>query len=152
MINFKFDEMLSYLESIRQDPEPDKLRELANELNLLFKDSTCKGVLYTNNTDKIFFGVYVMPVINPSDIYNIIIDDKYTRINEYYVELDSKLFDDKCSLTSREILAIMIHDISKLINSSSPIELAVKETVSYSFVAYPLDGSSLYSPYSPLYY
>lgn len=127
MINFKFDDMLSYLESIRLDPEPDKLRELANELNLLFKDSTCKGVLYTNNTDKIFFGVYVMPVINPSDIYNIIIDDKYTRINEYYVELDSKLFDDKCGLTAREILAIMIHDISKLINSSSPIELAVKE-------------------------
>ena len=127
MINFKFDDMLSYLESIRLDPEPDKLRELANELNLLFKDSTCKGVLYTNNTDKIFFGVYVMPVINPSDIYNIIIDDKYTRINEYYVELDSKLFDDKCALTAKEILAIMLHDISKLINSSSPIELAVKE-------------------------
>jgi hypothetical protein len=126
-INFKFDDMLSYLESIRLDPEPDKLRELANELNMLFKDSTCKGVLYTNNTDKIFFGVYVMPVINPSDIYNIIIDDKYTRINEYYVELDSKLFDDKCALTSKEILAIMLNDISKLINSSSPIELAVKE-------------------------
>ena len=33
MINFKFDDMLSYLESIRLDAEPDKLRELANELN-----------------------------------------------------------------------------------------------------------------------
>lgn len=127
MINFKFDDMLAYLESIRQDPEPDKLRELASELNMLFKDSKCKGVLYTNNTDNIFFGIYVMPEIKPSDIYPIIIDDQYTRINEYYVELDSKLFDEKAGLTNAEILSIMIYDISKLINSSSPVELAVKE-------------------------
>lgn len=127
MINFKFDDMLAYLESIRQDPEPDKLRDLASELNMLFKDSKCKGVLYTNNTDKIFFGIYVMPEIKASDIYPIIIEDKYTRISEYYVELDSKLFDDKAGLTNEEILAIMLYDISKLINSSSPVELAVKE-------------------------
>ena len=127
MINFKFDDMLTIIDSIRQDPEPDKLRDLASELNMLFKDSKCEGVLYTNNTDNMFYGVYVMPDIDPSSIYSIIIDDKYTRVDKYYVELDSRLFDEKCKLTNREIVSIMLYDISKLINSSSPVELAVKE-------------------------
>lgn len=126
-INYKFDDLLACIDSVREDPEPHVLKEFSRELNLLFKDSICKGVLYTINSDKMFFGVYVMPEIEPSDIYRIILDEEYTRIKNYYVELDSKLFDKKSNLTSKEILSILLYEISEMINSSSPIELAIKE-------------------------
>ena len=36
---------------------PSDLNTLKNELNRFFKDSTCKEVMSTNNTDKMFFGM-----------------------------------------------------------------------------------------------
>ena len=94
---------------------------------MFFRDVKCEGVLYTNNTDLDFFGVYVQPVLKEKDVYPLLISDYTTTIEKYYVELDSKLFNPLLGLTNREILAIILHDIGSMINSSGPIDRAVKE-------------------------
>lgn len=125
--NYDFNDLLVIIDSLKQDADPDVLRNFAYELNMFFRDVKCEGVLYTNNTDLDFFGVYVQPVLKEKDIYPLLISDYTTTIEKYYVELDSKLFNPLLGLTNREILAIILHDIGSMINSSGPIDRAVKE-------------------------
>lgn len=125
--NYDFNDLLTIIDSLKQDADPDVLRNFAYELNMFFRDVKCEGVLYTNNTDLDFFGVYVQPVLKEKDIYPLLISDYTTTIEKYYVELDSKLFNPLLGLTNREILAIILHDIGSMINSSGPIDRAVKE-------------------------
>lgn len=125
--NYDFNDLLTIIDSLKQDADPDVLRNFAYELNMFFRDVKCEGVLYTNNTDLDFFGVYVQPVLKEKDIYPLLVSDYTTTIEKYYVELDSKLFNQLLGLTNREILAIILHDIGSMINSSGPIDRAVKE-------------------------
>lgn len=125
--NYDFNDLLTIIDSLKQDADPDVLRNFAYELNMFFRDVKCEGILYTNNTDLDFFGVYVQPVLKEKDVYPLLISDYTTTIEKYYVELDSKLFNPLLSLTNREILAIILHDIGSMINSSGPIDRAVKE-------------------------
>lgn len=125
--NYDFNDLLTIIDSLKQDADPDVLRNFAYELNMFFRDVKCDGVLYTNNTDLDFFGVYVQPVLKEKDVYPLLISDYTTTIEKYYVELDSKLFNPLLGLTNREILAIILHDIGSMINSSGPIDRAVKE-------------------------
>lgn len=125
--NYDFNDILTIIDSLKQDADPDVLRNFAYELNMFFRDVKCEGVLYTNNTDLDFFGVYVQPVLKEKDIYPLLVSDYTTTIEKYYVELDSKLFNPVLGLTNREILAIILHDIGSMINSSGPIDRAVKE-------------------------
>lgn len=96
------------------------LIDLKNELNRFFSDSSCSEVIYTNNTDKMFFGMTVMPVIDPKITYECIEGEKKIRIKEYYLELDSKLF--SINLTPTELIAITLHEIGHLVNDASPID------------------------------
>ena len=125
--NYDFNDLLTIIDSLKQDADPDVLRNFAYELNMFFRDVKCEGVLYTNNTDLDFFGVYVQPVLKEKDVYPLLISDYTTTIEKYYVELDSKLCNPLLGLTNREILAIILHDIGSMINSSGPIDRAVKE-------------------------
>lgn len=125
--NYDFNDLLTIIDSLKQDADPDVLRNFAYELNMFFRDVKCEGVLYTNNTDLDFFGVYVQPVLKEKDVYPLLISDYTTTIEKYYVELDSKLFNPLLGLTNREFLAIILHDIGSMINSSGPIDRAVKE-------------------------
>lgn len=125
--NYDFNDLLTIIDSLKQDADPDVLRNFAYELNMFFRDVKCECVLYTNNTDLDFFGVYVQPVLKEKDVYPLLISDYTTTIEKYYVELDSKLFNPLLGLTNREILAIILHDIGSMINSSGPIDRAVKE-------------------------
>lgn len=125
--NYDFNDLLTIIDSLKQDADPDVLRNFAYELNMFFRDVKCEGVLYTNNADLDFFGVYVQPVLKEKDIYPLLVSDYTTTIEKYYVELDSKLFNPVLGLTNREILAIILHDIGSMINSSGPIDRAVKE-------------------------
>ena len=105
--NYDFNDLLTIIDSLKQDADPDVLRNFAYELNMFFRDVKCEGVLYTNNTDLDFFGVYVQPVLKEKDVYPLLISDYTTTIEKYYVELDSKLFNPLLGLTNREILAII---------------------------------------------
>ena len=126
---YDFSAMISaYSDIIEYVLEPSKtgvltngLIDLKNELNRFFVDSKCTEVIYTNNTDKMFFGMTVMPVIDHKKTYECIEGDNKIRINEYYLELDSKLF-TSIDLTPQELVACTLHEIGHLVNDASPIE------------------------------
>ena len=136
MVNYDFHDLINVIDKLRTHPDPDVLRDLTHELNMFFKDSICRSTLYTNNTDKQFFGLCVMPVIKDNDIYNILLSDNMNpndtyRIKEYYVEIDSKLFNPVLNLSNKEILSLILHDVAALVNSSSAVDIAKGEVDLY---------------------
>lgn len=105
---------------------PDNLRSIKNELNKFFEDSVCKEVLFTNNTDKMFFGAKVISIINPDEIYDYLMDDEAKIIGSYIIELDSHLFDPIMDLSSRELMAVILHEVGHIVADAEPIENARK--------------------------
>lgn len=119
-INYDFDDLTDAVAKLKQNQTSSNLNELKKELNKFYNDSTCKEILYTFNTDKMFFGMTVMPVITNDTVKKIITTDDKIRINEYYLEIDSKLFD--IGLTTREITAILLHEVGHMVNDSKPLD------------------------------
>ena len=95
------------------------IKEIQSSLNKLFKQSECKDVMFTENTDKMFFGLNVFPILPAKEIYNILTSDRKYIIPNYYVEIDSKLIDS--TLTDREVTACIVYDVAALVSDSSPI-------------------------------
>ena len=94
------------------------MNEIKTELNKFFKDSNCKEVIFTKNTDKLFFGMTTYFVLE--DPESVILDDKPMRIKEYYIEIDSKLLD--LGLSKKELVAVLLHEVGHLVNDSTPID------------------------------
>jgi hypothetical protein len=109
----------------------DLLNDIKVQLNIIFGEDKCKQVYYTNNTDKLFFGVCVMPVLPSNDVINIFLNDDRYIINNYYLELDSKLFEPYLDLSIDEITAIIMHEIGTMVTDSTPIEIIKKEIDKY---------------------
>ena len=101
---------------------PTDLNNIKNELNRFFKDSTCKEVMYTNNTDKMFFGMKTLAMIDADDIYDYLVDDEPKRISTYIIEIDSHLFNPVLDLSVRELIAILLHEVGHLVADATPIE------------------------------
>lgn len=121
-LSYDFSEFEKILFNIKANPTPNLLVRLKNELNDFFKDSTCKEVIYTNNTDKLFFGMSIIPVFyGGQDIYEIIQSDEPYRVKYYYVELDSKLFSETLGLSKGELTAVLLHEVGHMVNDSSPM-------------------------------
>lgn len=121
-INYDFSEFRNILLDIKNNgANSAKLNSLRNELNLFFKDSTCLDVIYTNNTDKMFFGMVVIPEINSFSIIDILQSNEPYRIRSYYVEFDSKLFSPSLDMDVDELVAILLHDVGHVVNDSKPI-------------------------------
>jgi hypothetical protein len=74
----------------------------------------CNSVIFTDNTDNNFFGVHINPDITPSDAMIILASDDNVTIDNYDLELDSRLFD--IGLTAGEICSIIIYEISSMFN------------------------------------
>lgn len=106
---------------ITDKPNARNNKELQTQLNKFFTDSKCKEVIYTEN-NKMFFGMRVIPVISGDKAVDIINSDKPIRIDEYYLELDSKLFEEILGFTSRELTAIVLHEIGHMVNDTQPVE------------------------------
>lgn len=98
------------------------LNDLRDELNHFFKDSKCKEVIYTSNTDKMFFGMSVVPVISGDDAVRILESNENYRVERYYIEFDSKIFGPQLGLSSEELLACLLHEVGHIVNDSSPAE------------------------------
>ena len=65
-----------------------KLTDLKNSLNKFFNDAKCLEVIYTNNTDKMFFGMCVVPKMETNELLDILTRDNPIRIEKYYIEID----------------------------------------------------------------
>lgn len=124
-IYYDFSEFIQILNNIdNHGGRSSDLNRLKNELNRFFKGQKCKEVIYTKNTDKVFFGMSVSPIMKDDDIVMILNSDEKYIINEYYLELDSKLFDVGLGLTSRELLAVLLHEVGHMVNTSEPVDNA----------------------------
>ena len=74
--NYKFDSMISILHKLDINHSSSRLNELKNELNKFFTGAKCREVLYTNNTDKLFFGMRVYPAIQGNTVMDILNNNK----------------------------------------------------------------------------
>lgn len=99
-------------------PSSSLLNELQKELNIFFTHAKCKGVIYTKNTDNLFFGMIVMPVLSNQTTMDIVMNNNPVVINEYYLEIDSKLF--SIGLTADELTAILLHEIGHMVLDDIP--------------------------------
>lgn len=129
------DTKVDYLEDAIKDlklrQNSSTLSGVKNALMKVYPDSRCLGVLYTNNTDRMFFGMCVLPVISGDTAIKIVQTDDPIRLSEYYLEIDSKLFDPSLRLTDREITAICLHEVGHLVNDASPVDTLRKEVDLY---------------------
>lgn len=134
--NFNFSTMEKILGLIEERHSDSDLKKLQNELCRFFPKANCRQVIYTNNTDKLFFGMRVYPVITANDAVELI-DCAYgdsrnrKRIDAYYLELDSKLFDPMLGLTEKELTAIIIHEIGHIVYRIETIDEVKKQIDMY---------------------
>lgn len=116
------------------------LENVRADLNALFKDSICNRVYISNNTDKSFFGIKVLPAeLSSDDIEKMMSDDNPKRISTYVVDIDSKLFEltnnlnfnkdattdntyiHSTGLSDFHIWSLIVYEVSNLINTNEPI-------------------------------
>lgn len=104
--------------------DKNSLEKLRRELNSFFKDSFCKDILYTNNTDKLFFGMCVTTIFDDNTaVFNILSDTDINPNTQYILEVDSKLLD--LGLSTKEFVAILLHEIGHVVNNTQGLD-AVK--------------------------
>jgi hypothetical protein len=118
-LNYDFSGLYNSIEKLRTDSDTMDVRTY---INMFFKDSNCRNVIFTENMDKMFFGIIVYPWIEPTDADDILLNSESKRIKEYSIEIDSKLFDVMMGLTNTEISALIIKEIAGMINTSEPVE------------------------------
>ena len=111
--------------NIKMNPIQEYFDDLKFALNKLFQ-SQCSSVVYTENIDKLFFGLYIMPRIDPNETIQAITSTKKLIVKAYDIEIDSKLFSPSIGLTNREITALIIHDIGAMVLDSSPAQEVIK--------------------------
>ena len=95
------------------------MTRMKNVINKMFPESTCVDVIFTENTDNMFFGIVVNPVLSTTDTLNLLFGEEPMCINRYFIEIDSKLF--TVGLTNDEISAYLLYEIDSMISSVAPI-------------------------------
>lgn len=120
--NFDFRTIEKLMFNMNDNHSSSDLAKLKNELNKFFIKARCKEILYTINTDKLFFGMRVYPVFDGNKAIEILGDNKTSPFEEYYVELDSKLFDPMLGLNKREKTAILLHEIGHIVYDTATID------------------------------
>ena len=96
------------------------LSEIRNALDACFPGKTCVDLLFTDNVDKLPFGCMVVPKFEINEVNEILIAGSDFKINNYSVEIDSKLL--LYGLTPKELVAIMIYNIDRLVGDETPVK------------------------------
>ena len=113
------------------------LQDIRSAINAIFKndkgDGVCKQVIFTENTDKLFFGIVVMPVIPADKIIDILMKDEHYIIPEVYVELDSKLFSEMLDLDVNEITALVLREVDHMVSDARPMEQIKNDIDNYLY-------------------
>ena len=85
----RYEDLLNAIDAVKESPTSDHVEELRLGLNKIldtFGDNTkCIGMVYTQNLDKLFFGLYVMPSIPCDTVINIITGDRKYIIKQFYL-------------------------------------------------------------------
>ena len=125
-INYDFTDLINLFDNAlgRSGLNQRDLSEIRKELNKFFKDSTCKAVYYTENTDKMFFGIIVNAMIDSTKIYDYLMGTEDIRISSYNLEYDSHLFNPVLGMNGRELVALTLHEVGHVVNDMTPIQNA----------------------------
>ena len=111
-------------------PNVNQLTDLQNALNAIFDENDCTEVLYTENTDKLYFGIRINPWITPVDAVKILATDEDMKFNKYQIEFDSKIFD---ILDADQLVAVTLYELSYAMDNPSIFE-AIRALVDLSLV------------------
>ena len=108
------------------------LNDLKKELNRAFPGCVCRQVIFCDNKDKLFFGMTVYAQFDDDNtVRKIVESDDPVRVSDYILEIDSKLFDPILHLTSRELTAIVMHEVGHMTNTSNPVDEVRKAIDAY---------------------
>lgn len=131
--SFNFSTIEYILQCMEEDHSDITLVKLRNELNRFFIKAKCREVIYTLNTDRLFFGMRVYPVLNGDDAMELLGDSKTKAFDSYYIEFDSKLFDPLLGLDDHELTAILLHEIGHIVYDTETID-EVRKQINMYFV------------------
>ena len=129
--NYNYDKMISIMNKLDINHSSSRLNELKNELNKLFTGAKCREVIFTDNTDKLFFGMRVYPEITGDMAMNILHDNDPVSYDAYYLEIDSKLIDPMLNLNGRELTAILLHGVGHIVYDTQPTDEVKKHIDKY---------------------
>lgn len=111
---FDFSILEKTMFALDNDHSSTALNRIKSELNKFFIKSQCKEVLYTNNTDRLFFGMKVYPVMDGNDAIEMLGSNDAQIPSGYYVEIDSKLVDPMLYLDGEELVALLLHEVGHI--------------------------------------
>lgn len=130
-------DLYSAINSIIPDGEelvklcPKSAADIKSALNKIFKDTECTAVYITQNTDKMMFGVKVMPDIDSDKVYEYLMGNENVRIKKYSVEIDSKFIDlihlaksNDSETCCKDVSAVLLYEIDRVIGSPTPMDNA----------------------------
>ena len=129
--NFDFSTIERLMGLMLEDHSDASLNKLKIELNKFFIRSVCRSVIYTNNTDNLFFGMKVFPTFSGDDMVGIMGDQDSRLALGYFLELDSKLFDPMLMLDEKELTAILLHEIAHIAYDTDTIDEVRKQINMY---------------------
>ena len=90
-----------------------------------YADTKCEMFIVTENTDKMFFGVKVMPdyvFLSPYELENILFREDPVRIKHFQVEFDSRMFSPLVGMTANEMMAVILYEVGHVVNNSGPAD------------------------------
>lgn len=121
MLDNRVEKLITAIDKLRDySVTQDDLNAVRDALNSIFRpDADCVSFTYTVNTDKLPFGCIVMPTLKGIDVNDYFVVGSDMRINEYMVELDSKLFD--YGLTNEEVAQVMLFNIYHMVKDFTPL-------------------------------
>ena len=121
MLDNRVEKLITAIDKLRDfSVTQEDLIAVKDILNLIFRpDADCAGFIYTVNTDKLPFGCVVMPTLRGIDVNDYFVVGNDSRLSEYMVELDSKLFD--YGLTNEEVAQVMLFNIYHMVKDFTPL-------------------------------
>lgn len=121
MLDNRVEKLITAIDKLRDfSVTQEDLIAVKDILNLIFRpDADCVGFIYTVNTDKLPFGCVVMPTLRGVDVNDYFVVGNDSRLSEYMVELDSKLFD--YGLTNEEVAQVMLFNIYHMVKDFTPL-------------------------------
>ena len=128
MIDNRVEDLIKAIGNLRNfHHSGEDVKNIRNCLDRIFKpDATCINFVYTVNTDKLPFGCIVFPRLSGEEINNFLIVGESTRIDEYEVEIDSKLFD--YGLTDEQVVQVILFNVYHMIKDIKPCDV-VREAI-----------------------